>query len=156
MARYFFSGGTMPSADLLLHFQVRALHLEAFHTPMNDCASPLIRGIPSLGHHRLRSALVTPIGLASAWVSTPQDDLAIQKQWYINGVHYSRTLEAWLQRMDAQRKEIMPIFQVRPPAHRQSCEVLTRSGVATAHGRASHAKQWGLAVIHRSAMAVTW
>ena len=40
-----------------------------------------------------------------------QDDLAIQKQWYLNGEHYSRTLEAWLQRMDAQRKEIMPIFQ---------------------------------------------
>lgn len=41
-----------------------------------------------------------------------QDDLAIQKQWYINGKHYSRTLEAWLQRMDAQRKQIMPIFEV--------------------------------------------
>lgn len=45
----------------------------------------------------------------------PQDDLAIQRQWYINGEHYSRTLEAWLQRMDAQRKQIMPIFKVSAP-----------------------------------------
>ncbi|KAK9804356.1 hypothetical protein WJX72_008944 [[Myrmecia] bisecta] len=60
MARYFFSGGTMASADLLLHFQ---------------------------------------------------DDLAIQQQWWVNGQHYSRTLEAWLAKMDAHRKQIMPIME---------------------------------------------
>lgn len=60
MARYFFTGGTMPSQDLLLHFQ---------------------------------------------------DDLAIQQQWYLNGKHYSRTLEDWLQRMDAHKREIIPLFR---------------------------------------------
>lgn len=59
MARYFFSGGTMPSLDLLLYFQ---------------------------------------------------QHLALQQQWWVNGCHYSRTLEAWLVNQDKFRKAIMPIF----------------------------------------------
>jgi len=49
MADRFFSGGTMPSKTLFLHFN---------------------------------------------------EDLRVARQWSINGVHYSRTLEAWLQKMD--------------------------------------------------------
>lgn len=59
MARYFFSGGTMPSLDLLLYFQ---------------------------------------------------QHLSLQDQWYVNGTHYSRTLEAWLVHHDKYRKAIMPLF----------------------------------------------
>ncbi|CAL5229419.1 g12740 [Coccomyxa viridis] len=60
MSKYFFSGGTMPSADLLHHFQ---------------------------------------------------DDVSLQQQWAINGKHYSRTLEDWLQRQDRQRAEVLPIMK---------------------------------------------
>eukprot|EP00873_Tetraselmis_striata_P044143 jgi/Tetstr1/464407/TSEL_009200.t1 len=60
MAKYFFSGGTMPHLDLLLHFQ---------------------------------------------------EHLAIDQHWYINGKHYSKTLEAWLRKQDAARADIMPIFK---------------------------------------------
>jgi len=60
MTKYFFSGGTMPSSDLLLHFQ---------------------------------------------------DDLSIQNQWYVNGIHYSKTLEDWLIRHDTSKSKIMPLFQ---------------------------------------------
>lgn len=60
MTKYFFSGGTMPSMNLLLHFQ---------------------------------------------------EDLAVQKQWYVNGIHYSKTLEAWLEKHDEEKKLIMPLFE---------------------------------------------
>jgi len=60
MARYFFTGGNMPSHDLLLHFQ---------------------------------------------------DDLQAEADWQVNGVHYSRTLEAWLQLQDQHRDVVMDIFR---------------------------------------------
>ena len=42
-----------------------------------------------------------------------QDDVSLQQQWAINGKHYSRTLEDWLQRQDRQRAEVLPIMKVR-------------------------------------------
>jgi cyclopropane-fatty-acyl-phospholipid synthase len=59
MARHFFSGGTMPSQDLL-HYFTRHFSLE--------------------------------------------------QQWSVSGLHYQKTLEAWLQRMDARENIIMPIM----------------------------------------------
>jgi cyclopropane-fatty-acyl-phospholipid synthase len=37
-------------------------------------------------------------------------DLEVNQHWRINGVHYSRTLEAWLETMDSARDRLMPIF----------------------------------------------
>lgn len=39
------------------------------------------------------------------------EDLAVEKHWIVNGMHYSKTSEAWLRQMDAHKKEIMPIFE---------------------------------------------
>jgi cyclopropane-fatty-acyl-phospholipid synthase len=39
-----------------------------------------------------------------------QDDLHLLSDWKINGTHYQRTAEHWLQNMDAHRAEILPLF----------------------------------------------
>ena len=36
-----------------------------------------------------------------------QDHMAIEQEWALNGVHYQRTLEAWLQQYDAKRELIL-------------------------------------------------
>ncbi|MDF3128381.1 cyclopropane-fatty-acyl-phospholipid synthase [Kiritimatiellaeota bacterium B1221] len=59
MSKYFFTGGMMPSPDLLT-------------------------------------------------LSSKQ--LILEEDWVVNGSHYSRTLEAWLQRQDQARKHLLPIL----------------------------------------------
>lgn len=39
------------------------------------------------------------------------DHVTIEKHWHVNGMHYSKTAEAWLQNMDKHKKEIMPLFE---------------------------------------------
>lgn len=60
MSQYFFTGGIMPSDDLLFYFN---------------------------------------------------DDLKVVNHWQVSGQHYQKTSEAWLQRMDANKASIMPLFE---------------------------------------------
>jgi len=45
-----------------------------------------------------------------------QADLSVEQQWRIGGMHYWRTCEAWLNRLDRQRSEIEAIFRRDLPA----------------------------------------
>ncbi len=40
-----------------------------------------------------------------------QDDLRLETQWRISGVHYRRTAEAWLARLDASRDTVTAMFE---------------------------------------------
>ena len=40
-----------------------------------------------------------------------QEDLRIEQHWCVSGTHYQKTAEAWLEKMDAHRKEIRPLFE---------------------------------------------
>ena len=40
-----------------------------------------------------------------------QEDLNLEKKWAVNGKHYSKTLEAWLQGFDKHIGELWPILE---------------------------------------------
>ncbi len=40
-----------------------------------------------------------------------QKDFALERQWALSGHHSRLTLEAWLQKMDRQKEQIMPLFK---------------------------------------------
>ena len=46
-----------------------------------------------------------------------QEDFVLKDKWWVNGIHYSLTLEAWLQRMDMNSKEVKKLFEQYYPGN---------------------------------------
>jgi cyclopropane-fatty-acyl-phospholipid synthase len=66
-------------------------------------------GDPSdwMGYHFFAGGMMPSFDLPRYF----QEDLLVENSWPVNGVHYVRTLESWLRRMDGQREEIVPLLQ---------------------------------------------
>jgi cyclopropane-fatty-acyl-phospholipid synthase len=39
------------------------------------------------------------------------DDLVIEEEWEVGGVHYGRTAQAWREKLEARREDIMPVLR---------------------------------------------
>jgi cyclopropane-fatty-acyl-phospholipid synthase len=39
-----------------------------------------------------------------------QDDLTVENQWHLSGIHYKKTAEAWLARLDSRKETLLPIL----------------------------------------------
>lgn len=48
-----------------------------------------------------------------------QNDLRLRQHWRVNGVHYARTLDAWLAQIDTHRAELEVLFANAPEANKQ-------------------------------------
>lgn len=45
------------------------------------------------------------------WLLHMQTPLVLENHWRVNGTHYAKTAEAWLERLDAHRSEIFSLFE---------------------------------------------
>ena len=57
--------------------------------------------------HFFRGGIMPSVDLLSQF----EADLVTQRQWRVDGLHYSRTCEAWLRQLDEHSDELLQIFQ---------------------------------------------
>jgi cyclopropane-fatty-acyl-phospholipid synthase len=53
-----------------------------------------------------------------------QEDLLVEQRWAVPGTHYARTLEAWLERLDANRDAALEVFRTTGRSEREARRML--------------------------------
>ena len=60
-----------------------------------------------LGRYFFTGGIMPSVGLLPSY----QDDLRLDTQWWLNGTHYEKTANAWLENTDRNRGRILQIFR---------------------------------------------
>lgn len=61
-----------------------------------------------MSHHFFTGGVMPSVDLLP---TAAEDTLGLEESWQVNGRHYSKTLEAWLQKQDEQRDRVMAAFR---------------------------------------------
>lgn len=92
------SGWMKPGAQMFVH--VFAHKTLAYHFTVNDSSDWMSKYFFSGG-------LMPSMELFTHF----QDHLQVEQQWWVNGQHYEKTSNHWLQNLDAARQKVMPVLE---------------------------------------------